>query len=81
MLFHKSPNDPTGAVDLYPHADNEQDAVMQSRLTIIYGKVYYNGNEWTAKYIQREKKRILELEAAFLVAQKIIECERQPRLI
>ena len=81
MLFNISPNCITGAMDLYPYADNEQDAPFQPRLTIMYNEIYYNGNEWTIEHIQREKERIQRLEDAFKVAQMVIECERQPDLI
>jgi len=75
MLFHKSPTDPTGAIDLYPHANDEQSAALQNRLTIMHGKIYYNGNEWTAEHIQREKERIEQLEATFKAALMVVEAE------
>lgn len=76
MLFHKNPNDSTSTMDIYPFADNRQDAAFQSRFTIVDNKIYFGGGEWTLERIQQEKERVRQLEEAFLVAQAIIECER-----
>lgn len=75
MLFHKNPQDHTGAIDLYPHTDDATRIIFQDRLTVMYKKIYLNGNEWTVEHMQREKKRVKRLEAAFKVAQAIIESD------
>jgi len=77
MLVNIRTDDPTRAIDIYPHAQNEQEAVFQARFTVMYSKIYYQGNEWTIEAIQREKERVQQLEAAFLVAQMVIECENK----